>query len=74
MPVEVGLERAAARGEADRFEQEQVEFFVRVREVFLARAAAYSDRFRVVDAAQPLEAVQNQIGEILNKFVRDQQS
>jgi len=42
LPVAVGLARAARRAvAADRFEGERVEFFERVRQSYLARAAAY---------------------------------
>lgn len=68
-PPEVGLERARARGEADRFEQERVAFFRRVREAYLARAAADPGRFRVINAAQPLDAVQREISYHLNNYV-----
>jgi dTMP kinase len=54
----IGLARAGARGAADRFERERLEFFERVRAGYLARAAADPGRFRVIDASRPLDAVQ----------------
>ncbi len=63
LPVMVGLERArqrrVARGESvvDRFESETIEFFERVRAAYLQLAAASPQRFVVIDATQPLEAV-----------------
>jgi dTMP kinase len=53
-PVAVALTRASKRNAsaaADRFESERAEFFVRVREVYLARAAAEPQRMLVIDAA-----------------------
>ncbi len=58
LPVEVGLARAAARGKLDRFEKEQQSFFEAVRQTYLARAAQAPERYRVLDAAQPLSQVQ----------------
>ncbi|MDP4916217.1 MAG: dTMP kinase, partial [Haliea sp.] len=37
-PVETGLERARGRGELDRFEQEELAFFQRVRDTYLQLA------------------------------------
>lgn len=61
-PVAVGQQRAGARGGApDRFEAEQAAFFERVRNAYRARAEREPERFRVVDAAQPLAQVQAQL-------------
>jgi dTMP kinase len=52
-PVELGMTRAQARnGDAgpDRFESERTEFFERVRQCYLTRAAREPARFRVIDA------------------------
>ena len=65
VPVEIGLERASNRSTPDRFEQEQVEFFERVRQAYLDMARTHDGRYRVIDASQPLEAVQRQLAEEL---------
>ena len=67
----IGLARAGARGAADRFEQERLEFFALVRAGYLARATAEPDRFRVVDATQPLTQVQNDLRLHINEFIKD---
>ncbi|MGB5261454.1 MAG: dTMP kinase [Gammaproteobacteria bacterium] len=67
VPVEVGLTRAGDRSDPDRFEQEQVEFFERVRQAYLEMAAAESQRYRVIDAARPLDAVQQQLADVLTQ-------
>ena len=65
VPVEVGLARAGKRGALDRFEQEKVSFFERVRKSYLEMAESSPDRYRVVDASLPLDDVQRQIAAIL---------
>ena len=69
LPVEVGLARAAARGRLDRFEQEQRSFFEAVRQTYLARAALAPTRYRLLDAAQPLGAVQAQLDALLPELL-----
>lgn len=69
-PVDVGLARARGRqGETDRFEQEQRDFFERVRSEYLARARREPGRYRVIDAAQPLETVQQRLQDVMDDFV-----
>jgi len=57
VPVNVGLQRMLARGEIDRMEQESVDFFERVRSVYLQRAIQFPGRFRVIDAQLDIAAV-----------------
>ena len=61
LPVDVGMARARARAELDRFEQEQMSFFEAVRSAYLARAQAAPNRVVIIDAAPALEQVQEQI-------------
>ncbi|HEY5683604.1 MAG TPA: dTMP kinase [Sulfuricaulis sp.] len=69
VPVEAGRERAGQRSEPDRFERENNEFFRRVRETYLARAAQEPKRIRVIDASRPLEQVEQQIVSVLQEVV-----
>ena len=57
VPVAQGLARAGERGDADRIEAESRDFFERVRGAYHERASAEPERFRVIDAAQPIEVV-----------------
>lgn len=68
-PAEVGMKRAAKRGGKDRFEQEALGFFNRVREVYLERAFADPKRYSIIDASQSLENVQKNIQDVLDKFM-----
>lgn len=60
-PVSIGLERARGRGELDRFEQEALDFYQRVRETYLQLAQESSGRYHLVDASEPLAEVQRQL-------------
>lgn len=68
VPVALGLERARGRGGMDRIESEQESFFERVREAYLARAAAHARRFVVIDASQPVEAVTASAVQALRRY------
>ena len=69
--VEVGLSRARKRGELDRFEQEQVVFFERVRQAYLDMAQTYPGRYRIIDASRPLTEVQSQLQRFISLFMQD---
>jgi dTMP kinase len=68
MDVQAGLTRAKERGELDRFEQEDVAFFERVRKGYLARVAADPKRYIVIDASQSLAEVKQAIEQALDKY------
>lgn len=61
VPLEVSMARINQTREKDRFEQEVAEFFNRVREVYLQRAAKQPERYAVIDSSQSLDAVKTQI-------------
>jgi len=66
IPVETGMARAKSRaGQLDRFESEELEFFNRVRQVYLELAQHYPGRIKIIKADQPLASVQNAIVEYL---------
>lgn len=67
-PVDIGLGRASARGELDRFEKERVEFFERVRQSYLGRALAEPRRFRVIDTARSLEDIAVELRGLMDEF------
>ena len=67
-PVETGMCRARKRGELDRFEQEAVPFFQRIRDCYLTRAARDPERYCVVDAAASLEEVTEKVQELVCGF------
>lgn len=67
--VELGLSRAKARGELDRFESETLAFFERVRTVYRQRAAQAPERYAMVDAGQDLNGVQRDIDLVLQRLM-----
>ena len=67
LPVELGMQRAARRSQADRFEQESTLFFKQVRDAYLERAEAAPERFAVIDASRNMDEVWSQIDSVLRK-------
>jgi dTMP kinase len=73
-PTNVGMSRAKRRGSQDRIEQEKIDFFERVRAAYLNLAKNDAQRFHVIDAAQPLAKVQENIKKVLDTLIRDMKS
>ena len=71
MPPQIGLARAKARGALDRVEQEGQAFFERVRQGYLERAAAFPDRYVVIDAAEELSEVQASLEAMMERWSID---
>ena len=62
MPVEAGLKRAEARGDAEnRFESKGLSFHERLRAGFLARAEQVPERYQVIDADRGIEPIATDI-------------
>ena len=65
----MSAQRQAARGGADRFEDEEAAFFARVKAAYLARASVEPARIRLIDAGRPLDEVQADIGRALSPLL-----
>lgn len=65
----LGLERARGRGDLDRIELENIEFFQRTRARYL-ELASEDTSVRVIDASQPLETVQRSIRAVLTEHLQ----
>jgi dTMP kinase len=63
------MERVGTRGAPDRFEKERLEFFDSVRQAYMERARRFPDRFVVIDAGRPLEAVQSDVRSVITKIL-----
>lgn len=68
-PADLALERAKRRSGPDRIEQEEIQFFERARSAYLERAKLYPERFRIINAMQPLEDVQAELIKHLSAFL-----
>ena len=66
--ADTGLGRVRSRGEVDRFEEEDIGFFNRVRDQYLTMAKEHPQRYRMIDASVDLNAVQQQIEQVINGF------
>jgi dTMP kinase len=73
VPVEVARQRLRAPDNTrpnnvslDRFEQEQADFFERVRAAYHKRIQEHPQRYVVIDAAQTLEKVKQTLEEIIS--------
>jgi dTMP kinase len=66
LPAQMAALRRAQARAADRFEQEDLEFFERVRAAYLARMNAAPARFVRIDAALDRDAVRRQIDHALD--------
>jgi dTMP kinase len=69
LPPAAGLSRRATS--ADRLEAEPLEFHERVRDGFLAQAAAAPERYLVLDATQPPGELSVQIQERVRDLLPD---
>jgi dTMP kinase len=64
IPIEVARQRLSNNVSLDRFEQEKGEFFERVRQAYLARAAKSPQRIVVIRAEKSLHEVQQELANI----------
>jgi dTMP kinase len=73
LPPDMGLKRAAARrgrGQADRFEGEDLSFHEGLRKAFMAIAAGEPDRCIAIDATQSEEAVARDVWNAVDQKLR----
>ena len=67
--IDQGLERAAQRGELDRFESEKRDFFHCTRNAYLALCEQEPERIKRLDASQSIEGVQAALDRVLEEFM-----
>lgn len=69
LAVEEGLARTGAAGKADRFGQEDLAFHERVRQGYRSLASGEPERWLVVDATQPPDAVTEEIWQRVERLL-----
>lgn len=67
--AKVGLGRAKRRGEVDRFEQEDIDFFNRIRAKYLEMAKQHPERYRLINAQHDLPQVQQQVSDVIKSIL-----
>ncbi len=67
--LEVSRQRLAENALLDRFEQEQQDFFQRVRHAYLARAAQHPKRIRLIDGARSIEDIQIELAALITPWL-----
>jgi dTMP kinase len=65
----IGLERARGRDLFDRMENQSLEFYDRVRQGYLDLAGREAHRVKVIDGDRPLEAIEKQIWDLVNRVL-----
>lgn len=66
LPLEIARARMLRERQLDRFEQEQADFFERVRTAYLKRANDDPERFVIIDSSQPKERVAERVCQAIN--------
>jgi len=72
-PAELGMRRAQSRGHGDRMDNEDLAFYRRVRNGYLALADNHPQRFMIIDASRPLAEVQTSIRQNLAPYFTNNQ-
>lgn len=72
VPAKIGLSRIQKRIDTpDRIEQEEIDFFERVRQCYLDRAEKYSNQYRVIDSEQSLDKVKADLIKLLDSILQE---
>ena len=66
--LEISRQRLSSNASLDRFEQEKQDFFQRVRDAYLKRAAQFPERIRVIDSGRTLNEIQGDLEVIVSSI------
>lgn len=67
----IGLNRIKTRGQADRIEQESMDFFYRVARAYKQKAALNPDKYAIIDASKSIKEVEIHIQQALEQHKRN---
>lgn len=79
-PEETGIKRALERNkdtsqeDQGRFEKEKMDFHHRVRQGYLALSQKYSDRYIIIDASRPINAVEEDVITALKPYIESEKA
>ena len=68
--AELSQQRLSFNQSLDRFEQENQDFFKRVRDAYLARARAFQQRMRVIDSSRSIAEIQKELGGLIDALAQ----
>lgn len=68
VPVEISLQRLASAREPDKFERENAQFFEKLRQAYLLRAAENSHIFHIIDANQSIDKVKVLVEQVISSI------
>lgn len=69
LSVDCAKQRLATRDQLDRIEQENLDFFHRVRQMYLQRAAQDPSRYTIVNAEDDLDQVRKFVISVVEKWI-----
>jgi dTMP kinase len=69
LPVEISIDRLKKNRTPDKFEKESEAFFNRLRNVYLDLARQHPNRYKIINANQPIETVSNDVIEAIKTIL-----
>lgn len=66
VPIEVARLRLNATRDLDKFEREQASFFNNTRNEYLRRAAAFPQRFRIIDSTKSIAEIRAELSHLIS--------
>lgn len=69
LPVEISIDRLKKNRTPDKFEKESEAFFNRLRNVYLDLARQHPNRYKIINANQPIETVSHNVIEAIKTIL-----